>query len=422
MAAGLATAMFAGLAACSTGGSSSGGGSKHLTIMWEAQAETSMNTVIKAFEKANPGVTVTPTYLAPDQLQTTERTQFAAGTMTDMTWVWPGNGNVGAAYVIGPLGFLANLSSSSWVKSVPTNIAKVEQVNGKTVAFMVEVSGWGAMYNNSAMTKAGLSIPTTWNQVLQFCQAAKKKGLVAYAMGTATNYETQNIPYANTPQLVQGGTPGNDFATLMDDHKTTFMKSGWLRALQEAQEMQQAGCHNNGFQGATVTQANSMWEAGKALARVSIGAYLAGVPKGEQFTFAPLPATNNPSDSWIGLAAFGGIGVNAHSKNLALAEKFVDFLATPKEDSAYVDAGVVGASGSMPVLVDPSNPPTDQFSQTYLKYQSAGKTAVYPDQNWPNPEVQANMYVGIQNMYDGKETPLQVLTSMQQAFDQGAGG
>lgn len=424
----MACAAAIGIGACSTNAPASGGSSSsssaggHLTIMWEAQAKASLTAVINDFEKANPGVTVTPTYLAPDQLQQTMRTQFAAGTMTDLTWVWPGNGNVGAAFVIGPDGYLADLSSQSWAKQVPPTIANVATVNGKTVAFMVEVTGWGAMYNDAAMAKAHLSIPTTWNQVLQFCAAAKKLGKVAYSMGTATNYETQNIPYANTPQLVQGSNPGTDFAQLMNAHKTTFAQSGWLTSLEQAQEMQKAGCHNSGFQGATVDQANAMWESGQALARISIGVYLANVPQGEKFTFAPLPADNNPSDSWIGLAAFGGVGINAHSKNLALATKFVDFFATPKENAAYVNAGVTGPSGAMPVLVDPSNPPTDQFSQTYLKYQSQGKTAVFPDQNWPNPEVQANMYVGIQNMYDGKETPQQVLASMQQAFMKGAGG
>jgi raffinose/stachyose/melibiose transport system substrate-binding protein len=426
-----AIGLTAVLAACSTnsgggggGGSTSGGSSSkgHLTILWEAQAKAGLTAVINDFEKANPGITVTPTYLAPNQLQQTMRTRFAAGTMTDLTWVWPGNGNVGAAFVIGPDGYLDDLSSESWTSQVPKSIAQVETVNGKTVAFMVEVTGWGAMYNDAAMAKAHLSIPTTWNQLLNFCAAAKKQGLTAYSMGTATNYETQNIPYANTPQLVQGSNPGADFATLMNEHKTTFAKSGWLTALEQAQQMQKAGCHNAGFQGATVDQANAMWESGKALARISIGVYLANVPKGEKFTFAAMPTTNNANDSWIGLAAFGGVGVNAKSPNKALAEKFVQFFATPKEDAAYVNAGVTGPSGAMPVLTDPNNPPTDQFSQEYLKYEKAGKTAVFPDQNWPNPTVQANMYVGIQNMYDGKATPQQVLASMQQAFNQGSGG
>jgi raffinose/stachyose/melibiose transport system substrate-binding protein len=411
------------LAACSTSGATGGSGSgdgKTLTITWQSDAKPALEAVIKDFEKANPGVTVKANYAAPNELQQTMRVQLASGTYSDVFWVWPGNGNVGAIDVLAPAKYLADLSDQPWVKQMPTSIRDSASVGGKTYGLMLETTSYGAMYNNEAMKAAGLEIPDTWDKLLQFCSDARAKGKVAFSLGGTTNYETQNIPYTMTPQLVQGDDPGKDFDSLMKAGKTTFAKSGWLKALTMGQEMIQKGCFNDGFQGVDVAEANRLWATGDALGRLGIGVYIKQIQTTNTFTLAPVPTTDNPDDNWMGYAAFGGAAVNAKAKNLDLAKKFVAFLGTPKENALYVDPTKSNAQGTVPVITDPANPPQGQFAEEMLKMAKAGKTAVFPDQNWPNPEVQANMYTSSQDMYNGKKTPEQVLADMQAAYDKGA--
>lgn len=418
----IAAAAALALAGCSTTSNTSSGGKQTLTITWQSDAKPAMTKIISMFEKANPGVTVKATYATPDVLQQNMRVQLAAGTYSDVFWVWPGNGNVGAINVLQPGGYLADLSDQPWVKDVPKGILGSSSVNGKVYGLMLQTTSYGAMYNNQAMAATGLSIPQTFPQLLQFCADAKAKGKVAYSLGSTTNYETQNIPYTMTPQTVEGDNPGADFYKLMDAHKTTFAQSGWTKALDEGQQMIKAGCFNKGFQGVDVNEANRLWATGAALGRLGIGVYLQQIQTTNTFTLAPVPTTDNASDSWLGYAAFGGAGVNAHSKVLPLAKKFVAFLGTPKINELYIDPNGTGAQGTLPVITDPNNPPKGQFAQEMLQYAKEGKTAVFPDQNWPNPEVQAVMYTDSQDLYNGKKTVAQVLADMQAAYDKGAAG
>ena len=60
------------------------------------------------------------------------------------------------------------------------------------------------MYNEDALKELGLTAPTTWTELIQFCSDAKAKGKVAYALGGATPWNTQLINYALTPTLVYG--------------------------------------------------------------------------------------------------------------------------------------------------------------------------------------------------------------------------
>jgi raffinose/stachyose/melibiose transport system substrate-binding protein len=418
-----AAGIAAGLAltACSTTDTPSAtAGDKVLKVLWQASGKTGFEAVRQAFETENPGVKLNATYLAPVDLQQQIRTQLAAGNGPDLFYVWPGNGNVGAAEVQAAAGNLLDLTNEPWVKTIPKFVLDKSTVNGKTVAFLDEVTGFGVMYNDAAMKSAGLTIPDTWSGVLKFCADAKAKGKVAFSSGTASSYETQNFSYAITPQLVQGGNPGPGFDAAMKAGTTTFDQSGWKEALAKQVEAVKAGCYNKGFAGVDATEASRLWGSGEALARIGIGVYVKTVTTGATFTMAPLPATDDPSQSWLGVAANGGIGVNAKSANTDLAKKFVAFFATPKTDNLYVNKSFSGISGSTPVLADPAQPRTDQFSKIFQEYIDKGKTSVFPDQNWPNPTVQQAMYTGIQDMLAGKKTPDDVLKAMQAEYAKGA--
>ncbi|MFT4123131.1 MAG: ABC transporter substrate-binding protein [Microbacteriaceae bacterium] len=408
--------------ACSTTDEgSSSDGTTELTILWQSGDQNSLDAVIASFEEDYPDITITPTYVAPADMQQTMRTQFAAGTMTDLTWVWPGNGNVGAIDVIAPAGYLVDLSDEPWVEDLPDDVRDLSSVDGATYAFMTQLTAWGALYNQDAMDAAGLEIPTTWSEVLQFCADAKSLGLSAYALGTATNYETQNTPYSLYPELVETGDA--DGLTALADGEATFADTAWKTVIEKTQEMAEAGCHNDGFQGTDVDTAHNLWAAGDSLAITSIGQYLS-IPDAT-VTIAPLPGTDDASASEVGLAPFGGLAINAASDKIDAAKVFVEYMATPEHDTQYVyaagggDGSTPAASGSIPVLQDEDNLPTDSVSLTLLQLQSEGRTGTFPDQLWPNPEVQANMYSGLQSLYSGDATVDDVLASMQEAYDEG---
>lgn len=96
----LATTTCAALLAACGGGTEAGGSKDSQTLTLASIDQGSVEDVVKAFEKANPGVKVRYTTSGADQYQQQIRTQLSSGTAPDVMSVWPGNGNPAATHVL----------------------------------------------------------------------------------------------------------------------------------------------------------------------------------------------------------------------------------------------------------------------------------------------------------------------------------
>ncbi len=213
------------LAACSGGtnaanDSGSGGGG---TLTLASVDQGSIEDVVKAFEAANPGVEVRFTTSGADQYQQQIRTQLASGTAPDVMSVWPGNGNPGATYVLAKPGYLLDLSDQPWAAKLPEAVKTVAQYEGKTYNGIFGLNAIGAIYNEQAMDKAGLTPPGTWTELLAFCRAAAAKGTPAFALGNQDNWVTQLVAYALVATVVYA--PDRDFDKKMQAGQATFAGS-----------------------------------------------------------------------------------------------------------------------------------------------------------------------------------------------------
>jgi ABC-type glycerol-3-phosphate transport system substrate-binding protein len=206
--AGVDTSPGAGPSSSSDKGGNGNADDKILTLASVDQG--SVEDVVKAFEAANPGVKVRYTTSGADQYQQQIRTQLSSGTAPDVMTVWPGNGNPGATYVLAKSGYLLDLSDQPWAAKLPDAVKTVAQYEGKTYNAVFGLNGIGAIYNQQAIDKAGLTPPTTWTELLGFCRAAAGKGTPAYALGLQDNWVTQIVLYA----LVDGVAAGTWLASL----------------------------------------------------------------------------------------------------------------------------------------------------------------------------------------------------------------
>lgn len=409
----MAAACSGGTTAASSGSSSSG--TQTLTLASVDQG--SIEGVVKAFEAANPGVKVNFTTAGADQYQQQIRTQLASGTAPDVMSVWPGNGNPGATYVLAKPGYLMDLSSQPWASKLPKAVQSVAQYNGKTYTAIFGLNGIGAVYNQQALDKAGLTPPTTWTQLLTFCKAAAAKGTPAFALGIQDNWVTQLVLYALAATVVYGPEP--DFAQKMANGQATFANSAWTTAMSKYLEMNKAGCFQKDPLGTNYEASQKLAATGKTLGLVQGNWVIALLkqknPKGT-FILKPLPATDDPSSFMMPAAAGAGYGVNAKTKNKALALKFVDYVMSPAGMTVFNKK-----QGSLPSLpntgynVDPSL----KELQTYI---NDNRTVPFMDQLWPNPKVQQAMLSGIQEIFSGQSTTQKMLASMDSAYQQGAGG
>jgi raffinose/stachyose/melibiose transport system substrate-binding protein len=400
----------------SNGGKSSASAGTLTTASITGGDSDAFKAVIDAFEKKT-GAKVSMTASGTDSYQTTLRTQLSSGTGPDVFFVWPGEGNPMTVDTVAKAGYVKDLSSMSFVQNIPAGFKPVLTVDGKTYTAPVTSAAIGALYNVTAMKKNGWATPTTWDQVISLCHAASKKGLSAFALGDATGWNTQLTSYALAPTLVYGPNP--DFAAQMAAGKATFAGSAWVTVFEKYQEMNKEGCFQKDPLGTTYENALKLVGTGKAMASVQVNASLVAVSQaaasGTTLDLAPLPATNDPSQTEMAVAMGSSYAINAKTKNLALAEKFIDFLTSPEGTKIYVDS-VKG----MPAIPDPGIT-LDPALSTVEKYVKDGKTYTFMDQQWPNAEVQQTHFTVIQQLLSGKTTPKKAAEAMDKSYAKGSG-
>ena len=402
------------LAACD-GGTTAGSGSNSKTLTLASVDQGSIEDVVKAFEAANPGVKVNFTTSGADQYQQQIRTQLSSGTAPDVMTVWPGNGNPGATYVLAKPGYLLDLSDQPWATKLPAGVKSVAQYEGKTYNAVFGLNGIGAVYNQQAMDKAGLTAPTTWTELLAFCRAAAAKGTPAFALGNQDNWVTQIVLYALVATTVFGPDP--DFAQKMQAGQATFAGSAWTTAMAQYLEMEKTGCFQKNPLGTNYEASQDLAASGKTLGIVQ-GNWVVALLKGKNptgtFVLKALPATDDPAKFIMPAAAGAGYGVNAKAKNKDLALKFVNFVMSPEGMSVFNKK-----QGSLPSLAN-SGSTIDPALADVAKFINQNRTVPFMDQLWPNAKVQQTMLSGLQEIFSGQSTPDKVLAKMDADYKAGS--
>ncbi|NRG43066.1 extracellular solute-binding protein [Rathayibacter sp. VKM Ac-2835] len=398
------------LAACSTEPASetaAAGGS----ISISTNHGPATKEVVAAFEKANPDITVEVKEYAQNYREVVG-TQLSGGNATDLIEIPGGGGNVISARVAGDRGFYADLADSSWAADIPEAARQQLSLDGgELVGVPMVLSSIGGIYNQGALDTAGLSVPTTWSEVLQFCGDAKEKGLTAYGLGLSDTWTTQLIPYALTASLVYGPDP--EFIDQQVDGDATFADSKWKDAFDQYLEMRDAGCFNESPNGTPYSQVQDAIRQGTTLGTVSIAAetknIATGGPSDLKLTYALFPATDDTADEYLPTSV-SGFAVNAASENTEATQAFVDYLATPEAQIIFANA--FGDAAAMPG----DEPATDAVSTLVAQYAGENKVTTWPDRLWPSTTVQPAVFDGVQALFNDSETVDGLLTKMDSAF------
>lgn len=402
----------AGCAQPSSTSDTEGNGDGKLTIAGFASAKPALDPLIKKFEKENKGIDVSVTYADSQQFQATIRTQLAAGTAPDVFTVWPGNGNPGAMEVLVPNGYLKDLSDVKALAGLPKRLDNVTKVDGKRYILPMSIAGMGVIYNEQAVAEAKATIPTTWSEVLEFCDAAKAADKVAFALGIQTLWVTQVITDELVATLVHQKDP--DFDKKLADGSTTFAKSKWKDALEKYTEMEKRGCFNANPLGTSADIANGLVATGEALSTATLSNISAAIgalaPAGATFNTFALPATENAEQTWMPAAASDGWGINAKAKNPVAALKFLDFLAGPESMLEYSEV-----LGSLPSIAPEGFVPDESLS-VLSEFWNDGRTFPFMDQMWPNAQVSSAHKEGVQKIFSGQSSIADVLAAMDLAY------
>lgn len=405
-------AVVASVAGCSN--DAGGGGSETVTWATVTSDKTGAEAAAAAFEEET-GIKVEVTASGVDEYQTTLRTQLSSGTAPDVFFLWAGDGNPMAMQVVSDAGLVADLSDMDFADTIPEGFTSVSQNGGKTYTAPISSAGIGSAFNVTAMEENGWTIPTTWSDTLAFCAEVKAAGKTAFALAGGTPWNTQLISYALAPTLVYGPQP--DFAQAMADGEVTFADSAWVEAFDKYLEMQDAGCFQENALGTVYEDALDLVAKGEAMASVQVNASLAairqGAPDGTEFTLAPLPATDDESETRMAAAMGAAYGINADASNPEGATRLIEFLTSDEGQNVYnTPIAAIPALGSSSFEPDPA---LDSLTQ----FLAEGKTDPFMDQLWPNAKVQQVHFEVLQQLLAGDIDSEGALAQMDAAYAEG---
>jgi raffinose/stachyose/melibiose transport system substrate-binding protein len=373
-----------------------------------------VTAVAEAFMQKYPDVQVDVATANTDQYQQTTRTQLASGTAPDVLYVWAGSGNSMSLSTVGRGGrLLADLSAEPWVGLIPESQRELTQVDGKTMILPTIYGAVGAIYNEQAFERANVTVPQTWNELLDACDKLNAAGISPFALGLQTPANGQFISYALVASTVYADHP--DFAQEMAGGGAAFGTSGWRDAFEKYLELERRGCFQENPNGTPADEALRMVSTGEAAMSVQVNASLPQVktaaPDG-RFGFFALPGSDDAAKVHLPVALSGTYGISADSKNADTARAFLQFMAE--------NLGIY-ASAVSTLPIDPAQTPADADAalQTVQDFVASSRTAPYPDQTWPNAEVQQSHLQVVQELFAGSTTVDGALQTMQTAYDKG---
>jgi raffinose/stachyose/melibiose transport system substrate-binding protein len=361
--------------------------------------------VVDLFEKQNPSIKVELEYLPPIPAYVSGlSTRLLAGIGPDI-FIY----TVENKTQLNKYNYVYDLSSQPFVKVMAANNRNFMSYNGGVWGLSVAAWAGGIYYNKALLAKVGSGPAQTWDEFLTLCGKFKAMGITPYFGG-------------GQPDTVVEALIGSHFKTagLTDaaifDGKATFAEY-WGPPLALYDKLYSTGLVPASMIGVSAQSGELLSEfANGKLAAYASGPWdspgiLADNPKLD-FEMYPVPGATAASQSyWCG-APTEGWAINAKSKNLPGALKFLEFLASPEALKLYGSQ-----SGQIITTTNVTTPVAPEL--TLCGKAARASTYYYTGISWPAPIADALGTVAnaqFELLIQGKVTPAQLEANMQAAM------
>lgn len=315
----------AALTGCSSGDTGSTGSKTVTFLSWDNQQ--TIQPVLDAFEKENPGYTVKASYAPPvPQYIQKLQTLLGSGTAPDVFIITAENKTQ-----IMNGGFAKDLSHEPWIDNIATAAKATYTKDGKVYGAATGSWGGGILANTDLLAKIGYTgTPKTWQEFLDLGAKLKAAGIQPF-------YEAGDGIPVTIAALV--GAKNQSMGGKMDAEiwagKTTFQKT-WTQPLKTWNELFEQGIEPRTVAGLTGDQVLQEFEQGKVAMIPSASWALGSIKEAApdlKLKFFGVPTPEGKS-FWAG-AVSPGYAINAKAKDPAAAEKFVEFLQSKKGVEIY---------------------------------------------------------------------------------------
>jgi raffinose/stachyose/melibiose transport system substrate-binding protein len=303
---------------------------------------------LKAYEAAHKNVTIDMQVIPDEQFTQLMKTRFASGEYPD---VYLDNfGQIAQLYSIPDT--LVDLSKEPWVKRLMSTNGVTDGAKVYGLPMVGVPSIEGVVYNKAVFEKAGVKVPTTWDEFLAACDTLKKSGVTPVAITAKDNWTVGMWIVEMVPLAVK------DKAGIWTDLNTGKVKFDSVAAFTDVftkmKQVVDKGYANKDMFSATYDMGNDLVGQGK-VAMVVQGDWSANdiIKKypTAQIGMFPLPIVNDPVYTSGFTAAFT---IPLKAKHVAAARDLLAYFATPEQvKTVATDWGYVPATTDVTVSLAP---------------------------------------------------------------------
>lgn len=308
---------------------------------------------IADFEKKYPGAKVETTLYSTQDYWIKTLAAFSSGNEPDV--FIPTAGEDLNKYIragkIAPLDDLVDLDAYN-----PAALDPFKAVNGKVngvPSFSFVILGWA---NDDLLAKEGLSVPTTWDELLSACETLSAKGIAPIAMGNSGQDRFPTEHLLDTLIYQYGGLDATLKATYGEDGQS-WDGEAVTNAATRMTELVDAKCFPRGFTGLNYAQMTGLFLQGKA-AMTFTGSWISnqvttsGVKfKASTFPFPDAPDAEHSTANLDGiLGGVSGLSVSAKAaeRNPALVAAFLNEFGKRVDEYANETGSISVAAAPKP--------------------------------------------------------------------------
>lgn len=185
---------------------------------YKQENQEGLKKIVKAFEQANPGVTVDMIIL-PNDGDAAMSARAASGTLPDILQMQ------GYARVreYASKGYLEDLSNEEALTKVTPSTLKSVTYQGKQYGIPMDLAGIGIIYNKALFTKYGVKVPETYKELQEACAKFQNAGIAPFAGLLKENWSVGHfITLVHTALLSEKNIEPEQFVADMNEGKSSY--------------------------------------------------------------------------------------------------------------------------------------------------------------------------------------------------------
>jgi len=292
---------------------------------WRVDDVAAWEVIDAAFHEKYPNITVKFDPTNPPDYNATLRTQLETGTGPDVFFVR----SFATGRELFDAGYIAPLKDLPGIYNNFTDAIRApwSTDNGEPYAVPIIAVSHGIYYNKDIFAANGLSIPTTWEELMADAKKLLDAGITPFANGTKDAWDINEVVMM---QLIPSDIGGYEGRMAYLNGERCFNSDEMVAAFQQIQDLKPY--LPSGFEAISYYDAEQLFAQGKAAMMFdgswSIGAFEKDATDFQWGVFYPPPLKGK--DLYVTFHIDAAIGANAATPNKEAAMTFLQWLETPQ--------------------------------------------------------------------------------------------